>query len=84
MEIITSSLQRYARDNIDNLTTSVVHLPSEDIKGKIIGREGRNIRTFERLTGVEVIIDETPESILLSSFDPLRREVAKVALEKLI
>ncbi len=84
LDIITSSIQRYARDNISEITTSVVPLPNEDIKGKIIGREGRNIRTFERLTGVELIVDEAPESIILSSFDPLRRELAKIALEKLI
>jgi len=84
VEIITSVIQRYAREHIADVTTSVVNLPNEEIKGKIIGREGRNIRAFERLTGVEVIIDETPESLLLSSFDPLRRELAKLALEKLI
>ena len=83
-EIITSAIQRYARSSVADITTSVVHLPDEEIKGKIIGREGRNIRAFERLTGVEVIVDETPESILLSSFDPMRRELAKLALEKLI
>jgi ribonuclease Y len=84
LDIITSSIQRYARNHVTDITTSIVNLPNEEIKGKIIGREGRNIRTFERLTGVEVIIDETPESLLLSSFDPLRREVARIALEKLI
>jgi len=84
LEIITSTIQRYARDHVADITTTVVELPNEEIKGKIIGREGRNIRTFERLTGVEVIVDETPESILLSSFDPMRRELAKIALEKLI
>jgi ribonucrease Y len=82
--IITTALQRYARGSIADITTSVVHIPDEDLKGKIIGREGRNIKAFERLTGVEVVVDETPESILLSSFDPLRREVARIALEKLI
>ena len=84
LDVITSSIQRYARNHVADITTSIVNLPNEDIKGKIIGREGRNIRTFERLTGVEVIIDETPESLLLSSFDPMRREVARIALEKLI
>jgi len=83
-EIITSALQRCARDKVADVTTSIVELPNEDLKGKIIGREGRNIRAFERLTGVEVIIDEAPEGLVLSSFDPLRRELAKLALEKLI
>lgn len=84
LEIITSAIHRYARAHVSELTTTAFQLPNEDLKGKIIGREGRNIRTLERLTGVEVIVDETPESIVLSSFDPLRREIAKVALEKLI
>jgi len=84
LEVITSSLQRYARNSISDVTTSVVPIPNEELKGKIIGREGRNIRTFERLTGVEVIVDDTPESIVLSSFDPLRRELAKIALQKLL
>ncbi len=84
VEIITSAIQRYARNSINDITTSVVTLPNEEIKGKIIGREGRNIRTFERLTGVEVVVDEAPESILLSSFDPMRRELARITLEKLL
>lgn len=84
LEIITGAIQRYARSSIADVTTTVFHLPNEEIKGKIIGREGRNIRSFERATGVEVIIDETPESLLLSSFDPMRRELARMALEKLI
>lgn len=82
--IITTALQRYARSHVGELTTSVFTLPDEDLKGKIIGREGRNIRTLERLTGVEIVVDETPESVVISSFDPLRREIAKSALEKLI
>ncbi len=84
LEVLTTAIQRYARNGIADITTSVVNLPDEEIKAKIIGREGRNIRTFERLTGVEVIIDEAPESVLLSSFDPMRRELAKTALEKLL
>ncbi len=84
LEIITTAMQRYARSNVADVTTSVLNLPNEEIKGKIIGREGRNIRALERLTGVEFIIDEAPESIIISSFDPLRREIAKLALEKLI
>ena len=83
-EIITSAIQRYSRSIVSDVTTTAVNLPDEEIKGKIIGKEGRNIRAFERLTGVEVVIDETPESLLLSSFDPMRRELAKIALEKLI
>ncbi len=83
-EIITTSLERYSRSIVADATTSAVQITNDELKGKIIGREGRNIKTFERLTGVEVIIDETPDAIILSSFDPLRREVAKIALEKLI
>ncbi len=83
-EIITTSLMRYARSQVADVTTSVFHLPSEDIKGKIIGREGRNIKALERATGVEIIIDEAPESIILSSFDPLRREIARMTLDKMI
>lgn len=82
--IITTALQRYARSHISELTTSSFVLPNEDLKGKIIGREGRNIRALERLTGVEIIVDEAPDSIVISSFSPLRRETAKLALEKLI
>lgn len=84
LEVITTAIQRYARSHISDITTTVFTLPSEDLKGKIIGREGRNIRTLERLTGVEFIIDETPEAIVISSFDPLRREVARMTLERLI
>ncbi len=84
LEIITTAIQRYARSHVSDITTSVFNLPNEEIKGKIIGREGRNIRALERLTGVEIIMDEAPDSIVLSSFDPLRRETAKMALEKLI
>ena len=84
LEIITGAIQRYARSSVADITTSVFTLPNDDLKGKIIGREGRNIKALERLTGVEVIIDEAPETVLLSSFDPLRRETAKLALEKLI
>jgi ribonuclease Y len=84
LEIITTSVQRYARSHVSELTTSVFLLPSEDFKGKIIGKEGRNIRALERATGVELIIDEVPDGIMISSFDPLRREIAKMALDKLI
>jgi ribonuclease Y len=84
LEIITTTIQRYARSHIAEITTSVFNLESEDLKGKIIGREGRNIRALERLCGVEILIDETPESIMISSFDPVRREIAKLALRKLI
>lgn len=83
-DIIATALQRYARSHISELTTTTFTLPSEELKGKIIGREGRNIRTLERLTGAEIIIDESPEIITISSFDPMRRELTKMALEKLI
>lgn len=84
LDIILPALQRYSRSHVSEFTTTTITLPSDELKGKIIGREGRNIKTLERLTGVEVIIDETPETIIISSFDPLRREIAKMALEKLI
>jgi ribonuclease Y len=84
LEIISTALQRYSRSHISDITTTILTLPSEDLKGKIIGREGRNIRALERITGVEFIIDETPDTILISSFDPIRREIARLTLEKLI
>jgi len=84
LDVITSAIQRYARSSVSDITTTAFTLPSEDLKGKIIGREGRNIKTLERLTGTELIIDETPDTIIISSFDPSRREIAKFALEKLI
>ena len=82
--LVTSSMQRYASDVASEQTVSVIELPNDEMKGRLIGREGRNIRTIEAVTGVDLIIDDTPEAIVISSFDPLRREIAKITIESLI
>jgi len=83
-EIIALAIQKFALPQAQEITTTTVALPNDDIKGRIIGKEGRNIRTLEKLTGVEIVVDETPEAVVISGFDPIRRQIAKTALEKLI
>lgn len=84
LSIMGTVIQKYARSHVSEFTTSTVQIPSDEVKGKIIGKEGRNIRALEKETGVEMIVDDTPESVIISSFDPVRREIARIALEKLI
>lgn len=84
LSIMATVIQKYSRSHVSEFTTTTVSIPSDEIKGKIIGKEGRNIRALEKETGVEIIVDDTPESIVISGFDPVRREIARIALEKLI
>jgi len=83
-EILASAIQKYALSQAQDLTTTTVSIPSDDLKGRIIGKEGRNIRTLEKMTGVEIVVDETPETVLISGFDPVRRQIAKLSLERLV
>src|SRR5262249_10722362 len=83
-EILTTTIQRYAASHTAEVTVSTIDIPSDEMKGRIIGREGRNIRAFEKATGVDVIVDDTPGVVVVTGFDSLRREIAKLSLEKLI